>query len=509
MKKLNNKIIFGFISFFYLICNFIWWKINSPVIPMDVSALHFCDIFQNQWLYFNAPLLTWIMKTSFFFFGKEYFDLQIIAVNYLFFLTGLYFIYKIGAELKDKETGNIAMILFALTPAVYGMSRQYGHQEYHVMTAMAVNIYCLIKLNFFENRKWSILYGITVGLGLLVKDEFLPYFFTPWLYAVIKSLSEKAEIKKVINILITIVAGSLIAGCHYFRSEIIYKVLNEPIFATKSVFSFDSLKVLTFGLSNEIFSPILFVLVLFALIWSVKYCKSQNKYILLLWFFVPWLIIMFMPHHKLAEYGVPFVPALILLVSMFISNLKYKKILMIVIMLICVAQYMFFSYAAGIDKTSNSIYFNKYNLVYYDKDKANLVINLIDYINKNFKEYNILFEDLPYFDPIDRYSIISCLLLNNISFAIDDALTETKVGKFDIIVFVGKYRTVEERVSEAIDLFEYPEKNYDYVYKSINDYFVERQKKINEKFYIFDEFYLDKSNKEDVKVVILKNKDLV
>ena len=101
------------------------------------------------------------------------------------------------------------------------------------------------------------------------------------------------------------------------------------------------------------------------------------------------------------------------------------------------------------------------------------------------------------------------MLLNNISFAIDDALTETKVGKFDIIVFVGKYRTVEERVSEAIDLFEYPEKNYDYVYKSINDYFVDRQKKINEKFYIFDEFYLDKSNKEDVKVVILKNKDLV
>jgi len=509
MKKLNNKIIFGFISFFYLIGNFVWWKINTPIIPMDVSALHFCDVFQNQYLYFNAPLLTWIMKGIFFLFGKEYFDLEITTVNYFFFLTALYFIYKIGVELKDKETGNIAMILFGLTPAVYGLSRQYGHQDWHVMVAMVANIYCLIKLNFFKNRKWSILYGITVGLGLLIKDEFLPYFFTPWLYVVIKSLAEKIEIKKVINILITIAVGSLIAGCHYFRYEIIYKIFNEPVFATKSVFSLESLKVLTFGLSNEILSPIIFILVLFGIFWFLKYYKSQNKYIFVLWIVVPWLIIMFMPHHKLAEYGVPFVPALILLVSLFVSELKYKNILLTVITVVCIVQYIIFSYAAGIDKTSNNMYFNKYNLVYYDKDKAKLVINLVDYIDENLKGYNILFEDLPYFDPIDRYSIISCLLLKNISFAIDDALTETRTEKFDIIVFVGKYRTVEERVSEAIDLFEYPEKNYDYVYNSINDYFVERQKKINEKFYVSDEFYLDKSNKEEVKVVILKNKDLV
>ena len=177
MKKNKFKdasvIIFISVSIFYAIGNFVWWCLNTPIIPQGICALHFLDIFEDGFLYHNAPLITFIMKGIFFLFGREYFDLQIIILNYLFFLIAVYFIYKIGVELKDKETGNIAMVLFALTPAIYGISRQYGHQEYHVMVAIIVNIYCLIKLNDFRDRKWSMLYGITVGLGLFVKDEFV------------------------------------------------------------------------------------------------------------------------------------------------------------------------------------------------------------------------------------------------------------------------------------------------------------------------------------------------
>ena len=212
--------IFLIIAVLYYIGNFIWWYLNSPIFPNAISAIHFNDIFIEGYLYYNAPLITWIMKGIFFVFGKEPFDLEIILMNNVFFLISLYFIYKIGLELKDKETGNIAMILFALTPAVYGLSRQYGHKEWHVMVAMIVNIYCLIKANDFKDRKWSILYGISAGLGLLVKDEFLAYFFTPWLYIVIRSLIEKVEGKKIINILLTIIIGSIIAWFHYFRLKI-------------------------------------------------------------------------------------------------------------------------------------------------------------------------------------------------------------------------------------------------------------------------------------------------
>jgi len=113
--------------------------------------------------------------------GKEYFDLIIIFINYIFFLIPLYFIYKIGEETDSKESGQIAMILFALVPAVYGLSRQFGHKDYHIIAAITFNIYCLIKTDYFKDRKWSFIYGISVGLGLLVKKQFLAYFIMPFL----------------------------------------------------------------------------------------------------------------------------------------------------------------------------------------------------------------------------------------------------------------------------------------------------------------------------------------
>lgn len=511
MIKLNTKIIFFVISVIYLICNIIWWKLNTPIIPLDISALHFYDIFKTGYLYYNAPLITWIMKGMFFVFGQQYFDLQIIFVNYIFFLIALYFIYKIGLNLKDKETGNIAMILFALTPAIYGMSRQYGHQDWHVMVAMAVNIYCLIKSDNFKDRKWSIIYGISVGFGLLIKDEFLAYFFAPWLYVVIRSLIERSDLKRVINILTTIITGSLIAGCHYFRQAIIYKIWHEPIVEKTSVFSFDSLKVLTLGLSNEILSPIIFIFVLFAMLWFLKFYKSKNKNILLLWIFVPWFIIMFMAHHKLVEYGVAFVPALILILSMFISKLKYKKILFIIMVSVCVLQYINFSYAINKKETEkiNNLYFNRYNLVYYDKDKAEPIIDLFKYINENLKQYNILFEDLTYFTPIDRWSVVSYLSLQNILFTVEDTLNETKLQDYDVVIFIGDRRTTEEKVLSAIKLFEYSDKIYDYVYNNIYTYFVNREKFINENFSVLNELCLEKANKEQVKVTVLKKKNFV
>jgi 4-amino-4-deoxy-L-arabinose transferase-like glycosyltransferase len=127
-KKPFNATFFVFLilSVLYAAGNFIWWTINTPVIPMWISAVHFIDIFREGNLFHNAPLLTWVMRLMFLTFGNGSYDLQIIFVNYVFFLIPLYFVYKIGVELKDKETGNIAMILFALVPAVRASGLSYN-----------------------------------------------------------------------------------------------------------------------------------------------------------------------------------------------------------------------------------------------------------------------------------------------------------------------------------------------------------------------------------------------
>ena len=312
MKKINTShIIFLTITLAYILLDIIFWITNNPIIPQGEAIHHFNDIFDNHFLYYNAPLITWIMKGMFFIFGKEFFDLQIIFVNFIFFLTGLYFLYKIGLEIKDKTTGNIAMILFALTPSVYGLSRQFGHQDWHVMIAIIPNIYCLIKTKNFEDTKWSIFYGISVGIGLLIKDEFLAYFFTPYLYVVTKNLFKNNLRKTVINILIPIILGILIAGCHYLRFDIIRKIIFEPVTETVSIFSFNNIYLLTMGISEYLLSPPLFILLIISLVYFIVKFKNKNKLILILWFLIPWLILLFMGHRKEPEYMLGFIPVLI------------------------------------------------------------------------------------------------------------------------------------------------------------------------------------------------------
>ncbi len=395
-KQINDTfIIFLIIAFIYAVCNFIWWIINTPIIPTWDSAVHFNNILEKGYIFYNAPLITWIMKGMFYIFGKEYYDLIVIFVNYVFFLIPLYFIYKIGTELKDKETGNIAMILFALVPAIYGMTREYGHQDYHIVAGITFNIYCLIKTDYFRNRKWTIWYGISVGLGLMIKDAFLAYFFVPFMYIVIMGLKEKADRAKVINIFISIILGSLISGWHYFRPFIIHKILHDPIIETVPVFAFDSLRIKTIGLWEDLLSPPIFIIFVIGLIYFIWKYKGKYKNIILLWFFVPWLIIMLMPHYKLPEYGAGFIPAMVLIGAVFLSNIVkiyLKKILIVLLIIICYLQYIDFSYGFGPNlfdmqsKDKNKIfhYYNRNNpLISCNMRDSKIILNLIKYLKNN------------------------------------------------------------------------------------------------------------------------------
>ena len=484
--KEPSFVIFIMISMFYFIGNIIWWFLYTPIVPINISAAHFNDIFSNSYLYFNAPLITWVMKVIFFIFGKHYFDLWIILVNYIFFLVALYCMYKIGLELKDKETGNVAMILFALTPIVYEMSRQYGHQDWHVMIAMIVNIYCLIKLNYFKNRKWSILYGISVGLGLLIKDAFLAYFFTPWVYVLVRSLVERIEGNKIINIFITITFGSLISLCHYFRFEIIYKILNEPIIETKSVFSFENIREMTIGLSENLLSPPLFLLLLIGFVYFLI-IKNRNKWIISLWFIVPWSIMTFMPHHKQPEYCLGLVPAIVLIVSVFITSIKNvnKKLLIFPIILILFIQYIFFYFNKNLvfgekiywcNRVSNSSCFkNAKELSFYLEllscinksyakgcvilDAQYLNPHTIEFVNNMYMKKNLIFRDYRYPEQFNVFVTDEKGIINKDTY-------ETILGEYKMFVYnpleteKTKQEYIEKRMRKLDILKSFIETNF-------------------------------------------------
>ena len=381
IKKDYSKIIFLVILLWYAAGNIIWWFLNTPIIPYDISALHFNDIFVKDALFTNAPLLTWIMKFMFYIFGKEYFDLIIIFINYIFFTIALFFIYKLGTLLKNRETGVISMILFALTPAIYGMSRQFGALEYHITAAIILNIYCLLKTNCFKDRKWTILYGLSTGFGLLIKDEFLAYCIVPFLFVVFKSFGDGVTKTKALNIIISIFLGCLSAGCHYFRDPIIIKVLTDfSRNQVESLFTFKNMRVMTLGLWENLLSPPIFIIFAAGLIWFVFKYKNKYKNLILLWILVPWLGIILMPHFKLPEYGAGFIPAIILIAALFTAHIKRQNIKNILLSLIIIAgifQYFWFSYAPDKNIFQLEYRYKKYIVRYFDLSYRNIIYNPI------------------------------------------------------------------------------------------------------------------------------------
>lgn len=527
-KIKNNKtynesiLIFIIIAVFYAIGNFIWWKTNTPIIPHNVDALHFLDVFRNNLLYYNAPLIPSITKILFFLYSKEYFDLIIIFINYIFFLIGLYFIYRISLEISSKKTGNISMILFSLLPAIYGLSRFYGRQDYHVMIIMIVNIYCLIKTDYFNDRKWSILYAISVGLGLMTKDIFIVYFFIPCLYFFRISLKENINFKKILNIVFIVTISCLISCLHYFRRLILLKIFFEPITEISTVSIFHDIRKLTFGLSEELLSLPFFILFLVGLVWyTIKY-KNKHKSLLLLWLFVPWFIIFSIKHYKNSIFCIGLIPPIVLISSIYLSNIKInflRKMLMALIIIIGLFQYIEYSYSINFGlskielnhKSFHFMYFDKHaNISNVNKNNARKLQDLLLIIKKHYP--SIIFIAYNYNKThINFVDFLSYMALNDIFFSFDTVLSWTDLSTVDTIIYIGENLSTKQQLDYYIeDIKGHPMSAFDDI--DINHFSNEfigmsnaREKIINEQFFIVDELFFDNDSDNKYKITILNH----
>ncbi len=424
LKNLNAKnpyILIFVIALSFLAGNIIWYIKNTPVLITELdSATHFLEIFYNLPAY-NAPAITFLFKIIFYIIGTKHFDLTIIIVNYIFFIISLITIFKITKLLKDEIAGITAILLFSLTPAIYLLSRVYGINDYHLILPISLNIYTLIKSDFFTNRKWSLLYGISVAFGMLVKDSFIIFFPGSLTYVLIKIYFLKYQNKK--NILLNIILSNLITffliSFHYFRLNILKKILLRPFMDYGNIFEFKKISVFTIGLYEQMFSIPLFVLLLIGLFYYIKKYSNNNKHTLLLFFIFPWILLMLIPCDKSIAYGTAFIPALSVITAIGLTYLrrKTKTILLFIVIILSILQYFSFSYNInlGFDKIFLSygsknfrIYNNTSETLFYLPDKKHLSLLKINANGEIIPDYNLnnCFTLLKYIKKLKKYNEI-------------------------------------------------------------------------------------------------------
>lgn len=104
-----------------------------------------------------------------------------IFTNGLLYIVSIFGIYFLARNFLSKLASFLAAFVFAL----YGWTLLHLHLTYSETTTSAftiLTILFLIKSNYFQNRKYSLLFGLFLGLGLLVKWITIVYVFGPMLF---------------------------------------------------------------------------------------------------------------------------------------------------------------------------------------------------------------------------------------------------------------------------------------------------------------------------------------
>ena len=172
------------LTLFHAINNWIWLDKNVVTRGWDRIGSLVNSLYYHQTLaeislpaLFNAtiqdafrpPLFGLSMASMYKLFGLSA-DVAVM-VNAVYLLALLAASYGLGAKLGGRRLGMLGATLVALIPLVFAMSR-YSYFEFSLTALTILSIYFLIASDGFENKRFSILLGVALGLGLLIKRTF-------------------------------------------------------------------------------------------------------------------------------------------------------------------------------------------------------------------------------------------------------------------------------------------------------------------------------------------------
>jgi 4-amino-4-deoxy-L-arabinose transferase-like glycosyltransferase len=172
------------LSLFHGINNWIWLSKNAMTRGWDrinalVNSLLYhqtLSTFSLQGLFkatiqdeIRPPLFGLSMAGMYRLFGVSQ-DVAVM-VNAVYMLVLLAASYGIGSTLGGRCLGMLSAVLVSLIPLVFAMAR-YSYFEFSLAAIGFLSIYLLLATDRFEKRGFSVLLGLSLGMGLLIKRTF-------------------------------------------------------------------------------------------------------------------------------------------------------------------------------------------------------------------------------------------------------------------------------------------------------------------------------------------------
>ncbi len=262
-----------------------------------------------------------------------------IMSNMIFISILVLSVYGLGTFMFNRNVGLLAGILILLSPLILKHSAIYMIDL--PLTAMvAFSIYCLLKSDYFRNTTFSILFGISCGLGMLTKWTFLFFILAPLIFCILKVLLYKTpngvKVKSLKstrvfrNIIFPLVTALVIFGPYYFPilSILLEKTLRSSaavgLPGPKSLLSIDSIFFYLAALWKSMITPFGFALLTIGAVVLII-SKNVNNSFILTWSLVPYLIFTLMIVNKNPRVMMPWLVSICLIASFSLEEFESIK----------------------------------------------------------------------------------------------------------------------------------------------------------------------------------------
>lgn len=389
MRQINRITVCILLSLFAFHCliNFIWLRADShPLGPDEIFHIqdylsfhtqiktldlkhdslftlvkkvwHSLNVTENTWPR-GVYCLTYILMA---FFRHSIFAMKMTNMVYVALL--IIAVYGIGRKCFSHETGLLAAFIVTMYPALCGSARIYGF-DFPLTAMTALSVLCMLLSENFRRREFSVLFGIVLGSGLLVKGQIVFFIggmlgWSLWHFFVVKELNDLTRRKK--NIFIAIGISLLISSVWWLgnveaNGRFLYEhfVMRQTIYIPSNT---GWLGVVDGIMRSVLFYPRFFIGHLSPLfcgffIFALCVCARQHfqyKTLLFFWILFPYVVFTVMGQ-KNGRYLLPSYPAIALLTGhglLQIKSMKIKKMLVVSVLVLGIAQFLKLTFNIGV-----------------------------------------------------------------------------------------------------------------------------------------------------------------
>ncbi|MFH1849323.1 MAG: glycosyltransferase family 39 protein [archaeon] len=274
-------------------------------------------------------------------------QVSVIMGNTLFLAVLVLSVFAIGKKLHSAKTGLLAAFIVTAFPQILGLSRHYD-LRLHLAAAASAGIYLLLKSGGLSRHVYSLLFGISVGIGISIKPEYSIYLIGPFAVVLIKAALSAESAGKRMVLLTNLLAASLgfslavlgNGGLNLRNIAHVLFAMSFPVTGTTPDYFFYLRSLLGF--------QTLFLLSPLILAASAYFLYRRQNYVVLAWFFLPFAFFTFVVYTNLdINFMTPALPAAAVLTALFvhgIRNVRIRRLMIAAIICICLFQFFLLSY---------------------------------------------------------------------------------------------------------------------------------------------------------------------